>query len=96
MHRHKSEQLDSDATELSGDIGIVEPDDDYIVKKRFSWWIVLLIILFSLSSWVAINGLWMELPLLVNVLPEGWNLPAYLSILIQVSHCCLAPLKIFQ
>ncbi|VDL95467.1 unnamed protein product [Schistocephalus solidus] len=40
---------------------------------------------FKLSSWVAINGLWMELPLLVNVLPERWNLPAYLSIIIQVS-----------
>lgn len=62
----------------------MDADDDHVAKISFSWWIAVLLGLFGVSSWVAINGLWMELPLLVNVLPEGWNLPAYLSIIIQV------------
>lgn len=40
--------------------------------------------LFGIGAWVAINGLWVELPLLVDQLPEGWNLPSYLSVIIQV------------
>lgn len=42
--------------------------------------------LFGVGAWVAVNGLWVELPLLVTDLPEGWNLPSYLSVIIQVSH----------
>lgn len=41
--------------------------------------------LFGVGAWVAVNGLWVELPLLVTDLPEGWNLPSYLSVIIQVS-----------
>ena len=44
----------------------------------------LLAILFGISSWISINGLWVELPLLVQTLPEGWALPSYLSIIVQV------------
>lgn len=42
--------------------------------------------LFGVGAWVAVNGLWVELPLLVTDLPEGWNLPSYLSVIIQVSR----------
>lgn len=64
---------------------ILEPDDDHVAQISFSWLNAVFLIFFGISSWVAINGLWMELPLLVYVLPEGWNLPAYLSIIIQAS-----------
>ena len=46
----------------------------------------LLAVLFGISSWISINGLWVELPMLVNELPEGWALPSYLSIIVQVSE----------
>nr|CDS34416.1 riboflavin transporter 2 A [Hymenolepis microstoma] len=65
---------------------IIEPDDDHVAQVSFSWWNAIFLIFFGVSAWVAINGLWMELPLLVNVLPEGWNLPAYLSIIIQLAN----------
>lgn len=45
----------------------------------------LLAMTFGIGAWVAINGLWVELPLLVLQLPEGWNLPSYLSVIIQVT-----------
>lgn len=46
----------------------------------------LLAMTFGIGAWVAINGLWVELPLLVLQLPEGWNLPSYLSVIIQVAN----------
>ncbi|XP_076845822.1 solute carrier family 52, riboflavin transporter, member 3-A isoform X2 [Brachyhypopomus gauderio] len=47
---------------------------------------------FGLGSWVAINGMWVELPLMVNVLPEGWDLPSYLTVIIQLAN--LGPLLV--
>ena len=44
----------------------------------------LLAVMFGLSSWISINGLWVELPMLVTQLPEYWALPSYLSIIVQV------------
>ncbi|XP_041080470.1 solute carrier family 52, riboflavin transporter, member 3-A isoform X2 [Polyodon spathula] len=41
---------------------------------------------FGTGSWVAINGLWVELPLIVNELPEGWYLPSYLTVIIQLAN----------
>ncbi|XP_035039007.2 riboflavin transporter 2 [Hippoglossus stenolepis] len=46
----------------------------------------LLAVLFGMGSWVSINGLWVELPLIVPQIPEGWYLPSYLSILIQMAN----------
>lgn len=42
--------------------------------------------LFGIGSWVAINGMWVELPLIVPEIPEGWYLPAYLTIIIQMAN----------
>lgn len=42
--------------------------------------------IFGSGSWMAINGVWVELPLLVNHLPEGWYLPSYLIIIIQLAN----------
>jgi len=46
----------------------------------------ILAIFFGISSWISINGLWVELPLLVESLPEGWALPSYLSIIVQLAN----------
>ncbi|XP_018431287.1 PREDICTED: solute carrier family 52, riboflavin transporter, member 3-B-like [Nanorana parkeri] len=48
--------------------------------------------LLGLGSWVAINGVWVELPLLVPQAPEGWELPSYLSLLIQFAN--IGPLAV--
>ncbi|KAM6994539.1 riboflavin transporter 2-like [Tautogolabrus adspersus] len=42
--------------------------------------------LFGMGSWVAINGMWVELPLVVPQIPEGWFLPSYLTVLIQMAN----------
>uniref|UniRef100_A0A8C3I0L4 Riboflavin transporter n=1 Tax=Chrysemys picta bellii TaxID=8478 RepID=A0A8C3I0L4_CHRPI len=45
-----------------------------------------LVALFGMGSWVSVNSLWVELPVVVKWLPEGWNLPAYLSVLIALGN----------
>lgn len=47
---------------------------------------------FGLGSWVVVNGLWVELPLIVKTLPEGWDLPSYLTVIIQLAN--LGPLVV--
>lgn len=45
-----------------------------------------LAIFFGIGTWTGINSLWIQLPLLVNVLPESWYLASYLVIIIQVAN----------
>ncbi|XP_028453198.1 solute carrier family 52, riboflavin transporter, member 2 [Perca flavescens] len=45
-----------------------------------------MVALFAMGSWISVNSLWLELPVVVNVLPEGWNLPAYISVLIAFGN----------
>lgn len=42
--------------------------------------------LFGMGSWVTICGLWVELPLIVPQVPEGWYLPSCISILTQSAN----------
>ena len=46
----------------------------------------LLFCVFGVGSWVAINGIWGELSVLVVSLPECYNLPAILAVIIQVAN----------
>ncbi|CAB1447257.1 unnamed protein product [Pleuronectes platessa] len=48
--------------------------------------------LFAMGSWISVNSLWVELPVVVRVLPEGWNLPASLSVLIAFGN--LGPIAV--
>ncbi|XP_014844865.1 PREDICTED: solute carrier family 52, riboflavin transporter, member 2 [Poecilia mexicana] len=62
-----------------------------------SWWRAAavshgLTALFAMGSWVSVNSLWVELPVVVRELPEGWNLPAYLSVLIAFGN--LGPIAV--
>ena len=47
-----------------------------------------LVCVFAISSWVDLNGMWVELPIFVTHLPEGWTLPSYITILAQVNLFC--------
>ena len=41
---------------------------------------------FGVGSWLAVNGVWSELPVLVASLPECYHLPAVLSIVTQLAN----------
>ena len=55
-------------------------------KNTISPLVGLIVCFFGTGSWVAINGLFVELPILVNSAPEGWNLPSYLIVIIQLGN----------
>ena len=46
----------------------------------------ILAILFGISSWIQINGLWVETPILVQRLPEAWKLAAYIVVITQLAN----------
>ena len=63
------------------------------IKKAFASISVItyaLVVIFGTGSWIAINGLWVELPLIVPEIPESWSLPSYLTVMIQLAN--IAPL----
>ena len=41
---------------------------------------------FGVGSWLAVNGIWGELPVLVASLPECYDLPAVLSVVTQLAN----------
>ena len=60
---------------------------DFFIRIKSRLLLVdVLAILFGISSWISINGLWVELPLLVNKLPESWKLASYLSVIVQMAN----------
>ncbi|XP_003727779.2 solute carrier family 52, riboflavin transporter, member 3-A [Strongylocentrotus purpuratus] len=49
--------------------------------------VIILVVLFGSGSWLAINGLWVEMPVMVALgIPEGYNLASYLVIIIQLAN----------
>jgi len=41
---------------------------------------------FGIGSWIALNGIWVELPNLIHETPEGWKLASYLSVICQLGN----------
>jgi riboflavin transporter 2 len=40
----------------------------------------------NLSTWIDLNSVWIELPLIVNSAPESWTLPSTLSLIISLAN----------
>lgn len=55
-----------------------------------------LIAVFAMGSWISVNSLWVELPVVVSELPEEWNLPAYLSVLIAFGNIGPVAVTVFH
>ena len=53
---------------------------------NISWWTYGLISCFALSSWITVNGIWSELPVLVLYAPEKWRLASYIVVIIQLGN----------
>ncbi|EDV21803.1 uncharacterized protein TRIADDRAFT_59891 [Trichoplax adhaerens] len=61
------------------------PGDGEVIRQgsKISWLTFTLVCIFSMSSWIGTNGIWVETPLLVARTPGGLQLPAVLTI---ISH----------
>nr|XP_033331132.1 riboflavin transporter 2-like [Megalopta genalis] len=45
-----------------------------------------LVAVFGISTWIGINGIYVQVPVLINTSPEGWTLPSYLVLVIQAAN----------
>ncbi|KAI1285760.1 Riboflavin transporter 2 [Halotydeus destructor] len=66
-----------------------EPDQRSHLTKNGAkrpWQLDLLFAIFGISAWLAINGIWVESPVLVQYLPEGWKLASYIVVLTQLAN----------
>ncbi|XP_058063557.1 solute carrier family 52, riboflavin transporter, member 3 [Anopheles bellator] len=61
-------------------MGARKPSND----RRFV--VDLLAIVFGIGSWIGVNSVYVQLPLLVQSAPEGWNLPSFLVVTIQLGN----------
>ncbi|XP_050532235.1 solute carrier family 52, riboflavin transporter, member 3-A-like isoform X4 [Daktulosphaira vitifoliae] len=59
-----------------------------VVERK--WFLDLFTLLFGIGAWILVNSLYTQLPLLIQTTPEGWTLPSYISILVQIGN--LGPL----
>jgi riboflavin transporter 2 len=69
-----------------------------ILEKKQFYGTAFLLVIFALSTWLDVNGVWVELPLIVNEAPEGWALPSNLTLAISLSNIgplILILLKVF-
>ena len=53
---------------------------------RSSMIVHFLVLMFGAGAWIAVNGVWVELPIIVQSAPENWGLPSYLTVIAQVAN----------
>lgn len=58
--------------------------------KDANGFVFMLVAVFALSSWIDIYGVFVEMPILVRYLPEGWSLPSYTGVITTIAN--IAPL----
>ncbi|CAF0955328.1 unnamed protein product [Brachionus calyciflorus] len=61
-------------------------NDFKLYNSNVNWFVFILITIFSWGGWIEIFGIWSELPLIVNSLPEGWRLPSILTGATQIGQ----------
>ncbi|CAF1117430.1 unnamed protein product, partial [Didymodactylos carnosus] len=69
---------------------VTKSTKDYTVHK--SVFIYICVICFGIGTWLDLNGVWMEIPLIVNKVPEGWKLSANLGLMSNLAN--IGPLSV--
>lgn len=55
------------------------------IKKR-NLFVDFLAILFGISSWIGVTSTYLQLPLLIQTVPEGWKLASYIVVAVQLAN----------
>eukprot|EP00048_Salpingoeca_helianthica_P024892 m.36209 g.36209 ORF g.36209 m.36209 type:complete len:482 (+) comp9647_c0_seq1:92-1537(+) len=72
----------------SSDHAALVPTGQEVGEKghKIDWRVFALVVCYGVGAWVTINGLFSELPLIVEKLPEGWATASYLTLVIQIAN----------
>ncbi|KAG8240249.1 hypothetical protein J437_LFUL004709 [Ladona fulva] len=54
--------------------------------KQRNYVVDILALTFALGAWISVTGFWVELPILIAHLPEGWRISSQLSVAIQLAN----------
>ena len=59
-----------------------------IASNRFHFKVIVyvLVAIFGLGTWTNLSGIWIEMPIIVSILPESWQLPAKLTLLMNSAN----------
>jgi hypothetical protein len=55
-------------------------------RFHFQAIVYVLVAIFGLGTWTNLSGLWIELPIIVPMLPESWLLPSKLTLIINFAN----------
>jgi len=55
-------------------------------RFHFKAIVYILVTIFGLGTWTNLAGVWIQLPIIVPILPESWQLPAKLSLFINSAN----------
>ncbi|KAJ8731050.1 hypothetical protein PYW08_002463 [Mythimna loreyi] len=67
----------------------LEPEDSLAAKMWGAQRVValdVLMVFWGIGTWLGVNGLYVQLPLLVERLPEGWALPSSMVMAVQLAN----------
>lgn len=55
-----------------------------------------LALLFGMSSWLGVTSSYLQVPLIVSTIPEGWSMPAYMTVVVQSSNAISFSYVLYQ
>ncbi|XP_013196919.2 solute carrier family 52, riboflavin transporter, member 3-B isoform X2 [Amyelois transitella] len=76
----------SDPSELSPCLGEGDGVSDKMLNTKRRILLDVLMVCWGLSPWLGINGFFVQLPLLVEQLPEQWALPSAMTVAVQTAN----------
>lgn len=74
---------------------VMQRNDTYKItlSKDHNYLLSALCISFGMATWLPVNAIYTQMPLLTQFAPEGWTLPSYFSVLVQIAN--VAPIFYF-
>ena len=57
-----------------------------ISQKNHNYILSILCVLFGIGTWLPINAIFTQMPILMHATPEGWSLPSYFTLSVQIAN----------
>lgn len=64
-----------------------------IFRGEHNYLLSALCISFGMATWLPVNAIYTQMPILTQYTPEGWSLPSYFSVLVQIAN--VAPIAYY-
>lgn len=74
---------------------VIKGNETYkkIIGGEHNYLLSALCISFGMATWLPVNAIYTQMPLFTQFAPEGWSLPSYFSVLVQIAN--VAPIAYY-